>query len=813
MALNLLNAPNKWASLGSSLGKGLGEGITGGLDTLTQHKMQEIHQNKLVQGLMGQGYSPDIARQLSNLPIPLLQQHLKNDAMTRLQQQKHSFQQQQQKAFDQFNLNDFTGQQNSFNQPMQIANQRQPQEADMQMYKRQLAGEQLGNKIFGKGAFPGYQQPIDPRTQIDQQQPVSRAPIPNVHRAPMSLPIPQGINEKQYFQLLKHRESQQSKIDATNKKPVEELRVAVDNSKKMLELVDEMDALLGSGKVATGFKGKWQPRYLQNAETQQYAAKADELAILLAGAQRGVPSAYRIKVAQQTKPSIEQELLAQKGLQNDIRNKALDVIKRGDILDEIIQENDGYQPANIATLINQRYQQANKEPQLNNSKQQIPVASTQNQPAQSQEYSSDRETPIGTIGRNVISHAARLIEPEGEQLQNLASLGLGAANLLTGGNIPTYNQLREQFPLLPPAELREITDQFTNGYTKPQNAVENFTQELASLFGTLASPASIATGELGVAPKLAGVAKKFISPQVLDNLSSIAKVIKPISAMSPTKALKAMAFGKGAKGLTGLFTDNPLIKAGAELIGMVFANTPSGKGAMVGTAKEMWSEAKQVAAKDANSIAPTMPIRKQLDSLEKSINKSYVPQSSKAIELSIVEEAKKALARNTKKGSIPINDLVELKRGSNKFWKAAERPIAQGEFHIPEESKKIIGKVTDIFSQPIGKYGLENPKFGVPYTYAEDLWKATKDVSQINEFIQDNASLTLGLKTVLTKALGLGTAFLATASGARFYNYIKNHPAARKHYLNALQEASLGNKAAFAREAKMLDKAYNGPEE
>jgi len=155
---------------------------------------------------------------------------------------------------------------------------------------------------------------------------------------------------------------------------------------------------------------------------------------------------------------------------------------------------------------------------------------------------------------------------------------------------------------------------------------------------------------------------------------------------------------------------------------------------------------------------------------------------------------------------VPVNELMDLKITNNKWYGLSERPRVPGEKHFPKGARYLIGEANGAIKEPLDKFGIKNPKFGEPFSVAEDLHAAQQDVSFINKFMDENFSATLGLKNVFSKVLSLGASYAGIAEIDRIRNIIMNHPVYRRVYFDALADAAQNNLTAFLQHAKQLDK-------
>lgn len=156
MALQLLNMPNRAASLGQSFGQALGGGLSGGLQELAEHKIQKMQHNKRIEGLAALGLPSSYA----NLDPRILEQVVHQ----RLQEPS-------QMAFAQ-GLQSILGG-NVPQQPQDYSQQTMVHQHQMPIPSQSQApmtrGEQLGQSIFGN-QMRMNQVPTSGQPAINQRQ-------------------------------------------------------------------------------------------------------------------------------------------------------------------------------------------------------------------------------------------------------------------------------------------------------------------------------------------------------------------------------------------------------------------------------------------------------------------------------------------------------------------------------------------------------------------------------------------------------------------------------------------------------------------
>jgi hypothetical protein len=785
---------------GAILGRAFGGGISAGLNALTQSKLQEIDRHNKYKGLEALGFSKQESEDLSRLPDNLLPDIIKN----RQQQQNQS----------QFE-NALYGNQGSFGQyqqPDQFNNLMQQSKPQPQYQNLQQATPWGANN---------YQQQ-SPQNQGTIQQPQRT----QEQRAPMLGGIPKGLTPQQYNQFINHKEKQQAQANATNKKFIDDLQASVGNSQRMISLVDQMDDLLKTGHVSTGLRGKL-PLFAQNYETQQYLAKANELATLISDSSKGRPSAYRLKIAQTSKPNIEQQLLAQKGLQDAVKKQAEQIVQRGEIFDQILKENQGYQPPNIGSLVETRYKNIASE--IGKKKE-----SSQSEPQSFQQEQPESWAQTGL--RNAIGAAKSVGAGAAGVHGDVLSSALGAANYLTKPfseeqlaknvegdedvekaknifrslnknripipQVPTYESIQEKLPISFPTthQASEFIDNLTNGYTKPKNEIEQSIQNIGNLTGSLVSGNAY--------NKVLGNLSKILSPSAA---AKTANFIVPFQGVPWKKSLEigaASEAGSRAAEFLGSGTEGQML---SRILFGSLASLRGTSGLIDKSINQSYQQAEQASSKLKLKVNP---IERELLEYYKDIPAvaPFKQEAGKIIEDTInslyqyADKSNHSFPGSSPVSQVSASDVIKTKRGVNELFKLHPEPSQPGLKHLPKHARDYPAAVNRILSKHLEPLALQHPEFGKPYALAEDMYKAKVDAGKVNRWFKDIKGHKLEGPTDLTKiALG-GLGSLLVGNGAKALKHIWGHPVTRHFYLKALEAATRGNAAAFSKSVNDLEK-------
>jgi hypothetical protein len=352
------------ALLGQSIGGGLGKGLSTGLEQLTQHKMNQILQQQEAQRLA------PIAERLG---IPGAEV-LGVQGLARLLQQR------QRQEYEQGLMNQYNQMGAGITPGGSIQNligdgQQPPQEFDP---SRALEPGYL-ESTFGRQ--PTQQQaPVIPQTE----ESIRAKYAPLLEKTRIGAMIPslsnmalreqsniiqqmnselEGIRSKEKTALtqeelkLKRQEREQEsviKANAPYNKALEEKLPIAQESKAIAQ---QMMDIWKTGKVATRLKGKYVPNVLQNQETIEFNRLSDELAKNLIAAMRGPATNFKIRFAQNLKPTSSQDAETQKKTIEHIMDMADKILKEGEIRDQLIAQNKGIEPKQLSARVRKAMKQ------------------------------------------------------------------------------------------------------------------------------------------------------------------------------------------------------------------------------------------------------------------------------------------------------------------------------------------------------------------------------------------------------------------------------------------------------------------------
>lgn len=822
--------------LGPSFSENLVNSLSGGLEALTQNKLQQIQNQQRRAGIQALGYSPQEAQQLSGLPDSLIQAELTNRTK------------------------------------MHMASQKKAQE---QAYMQALAQEYgLGVISQGTSSAPSSQ-------PLENQK--------NLSNISSHQQLPPGLNPQQAAQLLRGREvreranqeialkereisSKESKESRIFSDPYISKRAASDaNISDLNQLVELSDQGIRSGGKAWLARTFGLDEFGRNLPTE-LAQKI--IARLKTNVGAAFPKGTRITnfldaTFQKTLPDLINSPQGIRLIAQLLINAEEPNVLRDEARQDLMQKWKGQVPFDapdqINKLVKDKLKQLEKD-SLNliigarNHKKGNPVfqAGDESSSMPSEPYDNSNESVVGTIGRNVAGIGSRLGAFGLTLPYSPIETGLGIGNYLTQnpnassqnqqetqqealsklnearesgrkgpttqelgeliekakqtsdvGSIPSWEQLQEKGAPLPPSysQVTNFFDKVTGNYTAPKNFIEK------AIHGFANTVAGLKSGSFkNVYSNILG---KVLNTS---NAAKISNLILPYSERSWRSALSIGAAGELAgQGLKAAGA-GPLVQAAGKLATMIFADTGLGSDIVEKAKVGRYDQAKEGLG-TSKLYTPQNQInmvreRHRLRALKEKVELGNDPD--KKIILDFINQNEKTLenmsgaaynAKNNKGvgNTVPVQELVDLKIANNKWYNLAYRERVPGEKHLPAGARPILGEVNGIIKEPLDRFGKINPKFGKPFAIAEDLHEAIRDTSLINEFINENMSSSFGLKTSFGKALSLGLTYSGIGALDKARHVILNHPAYRKEYFSALQAAAQNNLAAFIEHANRLD--------
>ena len=333
-------------------------------------------------------------------------------------------------------------------------------------------------------------------------------------------------------------------------------------------------------------------------------------------------------------------------------------------------------------------------------------------------------------------------------------------------------------------EFREASEEVSQGYTKPQNELEEKVGEVAQDVALFALPGAkhySFARNLGI-PLVANLAKEGIKYAGGDEKQ----------------------------------------QAGAKIGSMVLLDLLSHRKGL-GTAKEyassLFQKADEMIPKGLSISAENLqPALKNLES-------SFMKGGSRPDTAEALTKIKEILGE-VKNGKIDLKDLVAFRPSINK-WVDKYKGFEIGS--SPAIRKQIINNLNKVKSEVINaaeEYGSKyNPEYLKMSQSANEAYAAVSQSNKISNFIEKHAGnklQSMGAKALLGMG-GIGSAGTlggaagaaigsgATLSGIATYKLFKTilrskSPTLRNHYFNIIKGAAAGNAGVVSKNAKALDK-------
>lgn len=372
------------------------------------------------------------------------------------------------------------------------------------------------------------------------------------------------------------------------------------------------------------------------------------------------------------------------------------------------------------------------------------------------------------LERGILRTGARVGESLLGLPGDLASLGLGAANYLSGGAIPNYEQIQEKLPVSLPTtqQNREFLRKHTGEYLEPQSKLEEFADEVASDLSTL---------------------------------------LLPVKGKIPFKAALGRALGANAASFfTKELGGGPLAQAGAKIGVSLLAGLPGMRGKLETTMGQAYDNARKSSGRGtADTTKLSTRARKIYDAANKgdSPNKDFIKERARAVE------------RIADTGKSSIADVVTLKQDLN-------RQVRENAQNLSKGDKKIIGSLLDEVHTILDKYGNKNKTFGENFRQAEDIYRGLNTRSLITDVLERNLKpskinnpiaksilYTAGAFYSPATALKIAGGALASREIAKTFDLFKNSKEAQKYYKEFLEQALKNHGPAAARAAVKFDEA------
>lgn len=378
----------------------------------------------------------------------------------------------------------------------------------------------------------------------------------------------------------------------------------------------------------------------------------------------------------------------------------------------------------------------------------------------------NRETPVDTAKREVLSHAARA----GEGFLGGISSFFNMMN--PGQTFENEEGIPEYFPgiKLPESqELREITKGKTGKYLEPKNEYTKISQEIGSDIGSM-----------------------FSTP----GLGWMQKLLLPIGGQSVKQLIKASGGSEKSQDIGKL--------------GFMALSTIAGNGNAQRVAGNAMNQAQQMIPRGVRfSSRPTE------QALQRIRNSDWFRSGSTPSKASAIAEIER-IEQQIQNGSIDAHMAMQLREDVNE----ARRQLGGFQLNRPVNRRQALAHLDEVdraLLDSMENYGNRvNPNWWNQYQRANEAYRITQRSRLISDFIEQHArplksdiAKTLfhvgGASAIVNAPLIASAAIpgLAGAKGIQIINRMIRSPVLRNHYIEVMTQAAAGNAAATK---KALDK-------
>lgn len=744
------------ARLGSAIGRGLG-GAAAGIGNIIDQRVARMEQQRLREQL-GDAYEKvGLNRSVANLPESVQKQYV-NQYLAKL----GIANQQEQRA----------GAYSEFGLPQEHASllARFPEKNQVPLlldYVSRSSQQQqpslYANLQAGQDKYPNAD-----NQQAPQGRPGSMASL-------FAQPTPQQATERAMAQ-----EKLSEQVAAPERAAINDLRQKYESSLEDKKELLKLQELRRSGKLKLGRLGSL-ARFLnlRNVPEEQIAEKSiDRLAMRFAKATGvgGKATNEMLKAYRRSLPSLLQTPEAFDTIVQSLLDATDLVEERYNAYNDILRENNNRIPANVSELINARIKpkidQLN-ERLLGNKPEENSFISDAGQSSQElppQEAGPAGSNPLSGLAQGAVQVGSKLASGALGAPASIASLGLGAANLVSGGSIPSYGELQEKLPISLPTSSQiesKIGEYLPEHYLEPNNSVQKWINTGAEELGAFAATAKL--------PFIG----RFFSNVPWD------KVLKTIGVSNVVPLAADLAgFDKDVQDASKFIT----------LLGPVVYDATQ----LSSAADKLKTHAQKAGEK---VMIPLKPIDARLSNIHK-----LAAQSKSALKDKVVDavESLNALEVN---GSVPASALVNVVREAGTL---AQESTSLG---LSKALKSSIEHINTTLSKT-------SPSFAKPYSQALSIEKGLEEGSKLHSWMRENLPTKISNpSTLMLSGLGLskytGSTLPALAAGGVATGYVERalrmlkHPGVRSHLAAVLTAATQRRGPMFANAVSRLDDQLN----
>lgn len=410
-------------------------------------------------------------------------------------------------------------------------------------------------------------------------------------------------------------------------------------------------------------------------------------------------------------------------------------------------------------------------------------------------YSQEAEPEPEGAGQKLLRGGLRTAARVGESALGLpgdiASGTLGLGSYLTGGAIPSYEEVQEALPVSLPTsqDIRQkVTQGLTGEYLEPQNKVENFIDNVVGDLVGFMAPGKILTK----AKWLKGPALKA------------AQFLLPSEGAGLTAAARR-SFASNLAGLaTEEITGSKSLGAGAKALTILGSNLYGGRGAIEKLKDQKYATVRDILDKE-KPVIKAPQIRELEQELWKASETKLIGSDSKKS----LQDLAKSLEATMFYQNAPVETLWNVRTSLRDEMRNGKLD------HVKPQAYKVEKELTNLLNE----YGSENKLFGQALSegdaltqglYASSGITRALDKYSVQDVVESKmAKLILGIggvKTIPMTAAGL-VARKAAKEASKAFDLVTSNTVVRKYLTDTYRAAFNENKAATIKAARNLDRA------
>lgn len=356
---------------------------------------------------------------------------------------------------------------------------------------------------------------------------------------------------------------------------------------------------------------------------------------------------------------------------------------------------------------------------------------------------------------------SRLLESTLGTPGNIQSLIKGITGFQVGTQLPTSE------------DLQSFSEKATLGYTKPETEFEKKAGEVVSDIGAMALPGG--TG-----------------------YSTLRNIGIPLAGFLAKEGLESAGVGEG-----GSNAAKTAIMVGLDLIS---AYKNKGRGGAKNYASELWKEG------EAN-IPKGVSVKSENLAAELNALKTELMKGGSSPEIGPAVTKINELLKASKKGTIPVDELIAFRKKINKLVEARGGFKYGTDYKIQQDAVNNLNKVKDKVIGQLDQYGKINPEFGVPYKAANEVYNVYHTSNSIKNFLKSKFGSYLkhpALHMLFSGTVGLGSgSAMATGlalpyQGLKLLYRVYKSPSLAKLYGGVLKGAIANNVSETAKNLSAL---------